>query len=506
MIVKEDSQDFQSYLTDASGFSGTAKKLYIPENTEELQNLVKELYVSNQCYTISGAGTGLVGGRVPNDGSVISMEKFDKILEFDGEKGYVIAEAGVSWAKLGSFLEDNGYFLPPNPTEYNSSIGGNVAHNSSGSRSYKYGAIRNFVLELEVILPTGEFLSLQRQNSSQQSKDGKIRFTAENKLIEIETFSLPMPNVKNASGYYIQYHMHLIDLFIGSEGTLGTITKMKFAVSKMPKNLIGFVVYFDNINKLLDFVDFLKFTKSQDWNKSEIELGTDTRALPRLIEFFDTNALKVISEKYPIPKQAKYALWLEQEIEPTVEKTDLSRVEGILLENWSKQIQKYSDLFDYTWVAMTDKEHKEMSEFRHYLPLQIYEKLAKDNQIKIGTDTAVEDKYFREYYMFFTSELLKTKLYSITFGHIGNNHLHINLFCKNEIEKQIALDFYHRLIEKTIKLGGTISAEHGVGKLKKTYFKMMYSEEHIKKMIDIKLKFDPKNLLNRGNIFDINSI
>ena len=349
---------------------------------------------------------------------------------------------------------------------------------------------------MNVVLANGDEIYLDREDLSQNSNNNILNINTKYNNYKLETFDLPSPNTKNAAGYFIKSEMHAIDLFIGAEGTLGITTQAKVLFKKIPQKLIGLIVYFEDDSKLLDFVERIKSFKNYDNNK-ENTINLETR----LIEYFDTNALKIISEKYSIPKEAKFAIWLEQEVE-IIDDKNAENIDD-LLEKWYELVQEYSTLSDYTWVAIDEKQHNEMKEFRHYLPLQIYENLAKSNFVKIGTDSAVEDKYFREYYQFMKENLSKIGIYAITFGHIGNNHLHINLFGKDENEKLIALDFYEKLMQKTIELGGTVSAEHGIGKLKKKYFKMMYNENYIKKMKKIKLTFDPNNLLNKGNIFDI---
>lgn len=495
MIIKEELEYFQDYLGDASGFRGIADVLYIPENNEELSELVKKLNSEKTPFTIAGAGTGLTGSRVPNEGVIISLEKFNQIIEFNEDENYIVCGVGIRWRELNDFLETKGYFLPPNPTEYNSALGGNIACNSSGSRTYKYGAIRNYIQAMNVVLLNGDELYLDRADLSQNSNNNILNINTQNSNYQIETFDLPSPNTKNAAGYFIKSEMHAIDLFIGAEGTLGITTHAKIKFNKTPENLIGLIVYFDNDSSLLDFVEQIKSFKNNDNLNNFNNLDT------RLIEFFDTNALNIISQKYSIPSEAKFAIWLEQEVEVVDENN--AGIINELLEKWYELIQQYSSISDYTWVAIDEKQHNEMKEFRHYLPLQIYENLAKNNFVKIGTDSAVEDKYFREYFQFMKENLSEIGIYSITFGHIGNNHLHINLFGKDENEKLIALDFYEKLMKKTIELGGTVSAEHGIGKLKKKYFKMMYNEYYFNKMKEIKLTIDPNNLLNKGNIFDI---
>ena len=202
MQVKTQIDELQNYLTDASNLQGGfADKLFVPNTTAEVAEIIKEANEKNIAVTISGARTGLVGGCVPFGGYLISLEKFNKIKEI-GENS-AVAQAAVILADFQKETEAKGLFYPPDPTEWSCQLGGTVATNASGSRSFRYGATRRYVERLEIVLPTGDILNLKR---------GEI-FSDLNGIIEIKTdsgnkISVKIPTYvspdvrKNTSGYF----------------------------------------------------------------------------------------------------------------------------------------------------------------------------------------------------------------------------------------------------------------------------------------------------------------
>jgi D-lactate dehydrogenase (cytochrome) len=488
MIFKTDISEFENYLSDASNYKGFADSLYIPENQDELINLVKEFYQNNIKFTISAAGTGLTGGRVPLGGVIISLEKLNKILDFDKFNNSVKIQPCVTLSELEDFLDQFNLFYPPNPTERNSSIGGNIANNSSGARTFKYGFSRNFVKSIKLILPDGDQLFLDRSSKSINNKFSLK--TLSGKLLEFNYDTVKFPDIKHSAGYFLKENMDAIDLFIGSEGTLGIISEIELQLLQKPENILGLIIYFDDEQRLLDFVAEIR-SKSINSFKS----NNDTNSISaRLIEYFDHNSLEILKSKYKqIPENAIGAIWIEQEYNIIHEDS--------ILNEWFNTILSFTDLSDFTWTALNDKEHNQMKEFRHDLPLKIFEITLAENHHKIATDTAVPEKYFNQMYYFFKEQLLEYGFKNFVFGHIGNCHLHVNIFPKNENDFAKANEFYEKCINMALDFGGTVSAEHGIGKIKKKYLHMMFKNEGISKMKKIKDYFDPKGLLNSGNMF-----
>jgi D-lactate dehydrogenase (cytochrome) len=163
---------------------------------------------------------------------------------------------------------------------------------------------------------------------------------------------------------------------------------------------------------------------------------------------------------------------------------------------------KHGALSDESWFAIGVEDQKRMREFRHAVPAAVYEYISEHDQTKLGTDMAVPDGRLRELLGYYRKEFAEHSLRNIIYGHIGNNHLHANLFTRGAEEFAAAREVYFRLVEKALELGGTISAEHGVGKIKKRYLVRMYGEEGIDEMRRVKQVLDPRGILGRGTMFD----
>lgn len=488
MIIKSNQDEIQNYLIDASNFKGECDVIYIPETEDELTELVKSLYGSNIRFTISGAGTGLTGGRVPKGGVVISTEKLNKIVEINTEEEYALVKAGVYLSDFLNELNSLGYFYPPDPTEKNCFIGGTIANNASGAKTFKYGATRNYVLELNVILPDGDSIHLKRGGNFADDNN-LIITTNSGKEIQIEIPKINLPLTKNAAGYFLQPNMDMIDLFIGSEGTLGIITSAKLKILPLPEKVISAVCFFENEIDAIKFIDKAREIsyKSRKNNSTE---NIDALAL----EFFDNYSLKFLKEDFTqIPTNANGAVWFEQEAN--------SDIEDKLIEQWLELITKHNSSDELVWFATNEKERKEIEEFRHAISWKVNEYISKNNLRKLGTDVAVPDIEMINFYNFLNETMNHSKLNYVLYGHLGNSHFHLNILPKNENEFLEGKKLYKAICDKAIQLKGTISAEHGVGKIKREYLIDMFGDEIINQMKEIKKKFDPKNLLNKGNIF-----
>lgn len=490
MIVKTDPDLIEPYLTDASHFPGAAEKLYIPETTEELKQAIRECYESETPATISGAGTGLTGARCPLGGAIISTERLTK-TEINPEKNRAVLSPGVLIADFEKELDRLGKFYPPHPTERNSAIGGNVATNASGAKSFKYGATREFIERLEIALADGDELSLRRGENFAIGRELKL-LAKSGRTIDLKLPDLKLPNSKHAAGYFVKPDMDAIDLFIGSEGTLGVVTEVELRILDKPEELFGGIVFFKSSEEAVEFVrDAVESTNAPE--KSDNETGR--KISPRLLEFFDEKALNLLRKKYPnIKKEFKAAIWFERECE--AESVDES------LAEWYGFIAGRTDFADETWIALTDKEREEMREFRHALPVAVGEITAANGFVKIGTDVSVPFQHIEAYWAFLDKKLNETPVNFVVWGHMGDAHFHANLLPKSDKEKSAANKFYARAIEKALNFGGTFSAEHGVGKIKKKYLEKMFGKEGIEGMRGIKQSFDPRYLLGKGNFFD----
>jgi len=217
-----------------------------------------------------------------------------------------------------------------------------------------------------------------------------------------------------------------------------------------------------------------------------------------LIEYFDDRALKFISEKFPeTPSDMAGAVFFEQETTPDNEDS--------LFEQWNDLLEKHNAEVDRSWFTTTEQDREKMRAFRHALPVSVNERVVRSKQKKIGTDMAVPDENFPAFLRFYKDTLDASGIDHVIFGHIGDCHLHANLLPKDDAEAERARHLYGRFIAQAIMLGGTISAEHGIGKLKSKYLNVMMGERYLNEMIELKRAFDPNGILGRGNMFSLES-
>lgn len=500
MLVKSDHDEIQSFLSDASYLEGgNAERVVFPEDANEAANVLAEASQKGTQVTISGAGTGTVAGRVPFGGIVLATDRLNKIKSIDelDRGGRAIAEAGVIVRDLQQSVESKGLLYPPDPTERNCFLGGTIATNASGSRTFKYGPTRTYIERLKVALVTGDLIDLRR-GELRAKANGRIEIPLPTgRTIKAQLPSYQMPRVrKNASGYYVAPEMDVLDLFIGSEGTLGVVLEAEVRLLPKPEGLLSGVVFFTANESLLAFVaearaTSLKTRAEQAGKGSELQLHSiDARAL----EYFDSQSLSFLRQRYEaIPSPAVGAVFFEQET--------TSDTEDSLMSEWLALLESHNALTDASWFATAEQDQEKLREFRHQLPVLMNEWFARYHQRKVSTDMAVPDEEFAGMLRFYDDTLRASDLRYAIFGHIGDNHVHVNILPRDTAEAAKARELYMQFVRHAVNIGGTVSAEHGIGKLKREYLRVMYSEEHLREMSALKHAFDPAGILGRGNIF-----
>ena len=489
MLTKSNADEIQSYLSDASYMrGGHAEQVVFPENIDEVARVLSTANRDRTPVTISGAGTGTVGGRVAFGGIVLATDKLNSIKAIvrGSNTAYATAEAGVVLADLQHGVEQEGLLYPPDPTERGCFLGGNVATNASGARTFKYGPTRNYVRSLKVVLAEGDVVELRRGQLFADGELLRLPLTS-GRVIEARLPDFDMPHTrKNATGYFMRSAMDLIDLFIGSEGTLGVVVEVEVRLLAKPLGLLSGVVFFEKQENVLSFV---AEARRRSLANRETGNGLDARAL----EFFDDQSLAFLRQKYPnIPEIAAGAIFFEQETNPDTE--------DALLSEWMELLEKHEALSD-SWFATNEQDQLKLREFRHQLPVLMNEWFAKYEQRKVSTDMAVPDEAFAGMFRFYQDTLRSSGLRYTIFGHIGDNHVHVNVLPRNDEEGTRARELYVEFLKYAASVGGTLSAEHGVGKLKREYLKFFYSEAQLRGMIELKKAFDPHGILGRGNIF-----
>jgi len=518
------SRDYNPYLCDESKLAHQgAEYLFFPANEGELSAIFKEMAKRDVTVTISGARTGLVGGAVPYGGAIVSLERFDKILglRYDScsKEWLVRAECGVTIRDLNNcamkkafpglsesgsaetraFLEkykesETTYFYPPDPTEMGAALGGTVSTNASGARTYRYGATRNWMRWIRVMLASGEVLEIPRGKYFATPTGEFIIIDSKGNEITAKIPSYTMPPTKNAAGIFSAPNMDLIDLFIGSEGIFGAITEVEVALQKW-HNPISIVQFLPSDNKAIDFVITLRKEKS---------------IRPEFIEFYSSHALDLLRKKQkedpkvvgmpPIPDYAKSAVFFDLIFNPESKDHDYSKLEEIAF--------RCGSTFEMSWAGYEQRDLERFKNFRHVLPETVNAIIAERKKkipelYKLGTDLAVPDQALEEIWAFYKATLEETGLEWVAFGHIGNNHLHINIIPRSLEEMKEGLSIYKKFAKKAVVLGGTVSAEHGIGKIKKEFFAIMFSDKELGEMKAVKIALDPGLMLNPGNMLDM---
>jgi len=485
VVIKKDSSSFEDCLKDASNFKGEASSQYIPHSEIQIIQILKELADKKTPITLQGARTGLAGGAVPQGGVILSLDRLNKYSEINS--GVISVEPGVILKDLQDYAESKGFLYAPDPTERMAQVGATVSTNASGCRTFKYGATRPHVKRIRFCLTSGDVLDIERGKFLMKQGE-TVQLNLSSGITKFEPPTYVMPPIKNAAGYYSAKEMDLIDLLIGSEGTLGVISEMDLTVVSAPEKSISLLIFFSNEEEAFNFVIQAR-EMTYETRKNE-KLGLEARS----IEYFDWAALDLVRHKFPqLSKAAKCAVFVEQEV--------TSESEEVLLEKWFQLLEKSNAIEEDSWAGLTHDIQEQIREFRHELPVQINEIMTRRGMRKIATDMAVADNHLKTLMNYYRNTIEASGLESAIFGHIGNNHVHVNLLPKNKEEFDQALIIYQDWVKKVIELKGTVSAEHGIGKIKVPYLEMMYGPEVIQQMVQIKKAFDPAGLLGRGNIF-----
>ncbi len=452
VLYKKEFREF--YSVDASSYQIIPKIIVIAKNEEDVIRTIKIAKRFGISVTVRGAGTGLVGSAL-NNGIIIDMKKFDSIKS---NKKYVSVGSGVLKGVLDKKLESVGKFFPPNPSIGNfCSIGGMLGNNSSGSHSLKYGSMIDNVSEITLIDGNGNKVILPK-NKKVASKIFKI--------IKIDNEKIPKVS-KNSSGYRIDKIKSNDDshkIIIGSEGTLGIILSAKLKIKDKPKQKILFVIEYESI-----------FNAA----KNSIQIN---KINPSALEFVDKKTLKQIKSKFE--KNTQCLLFVEFDEKIKLREKELkSIISGKIIQKLGKKCE-----MEEWW------RHRD-SALHHSL-----KSIQKEKRIPhVIEDASVPLENIPKLFSILRKIEKKYKVKSIMYGHIGNGNIHVRLVSdrkKIKFIKNIATQYFNEVI----KMGGTISAEHGDGLARSEFVKQQYGTKNYQIFKKIKKQMDPKNILNPGKI------
>lgn len=444
IIDKNGLEDYDHDYTEDLHFLPSI--VILAETVEHISDILKYSNLKNFPVTVRGAGTGLSGGALPVFGGVlISMEKFNRILEIDLDNAQATVEPGVITQVFQQAVASKGLFYPPDPASKGSCfIGGNLAENSGGPKAVKYGVTKDYVLNLQVVLA-----------------DGSIIWTGANVI-------------KNATG------LNLTQLLVGSEGTLGVITKAVFRLLPLPQRDILMLVPFKNAEDACKAVSTI------------FQAGV----IPSGLEFMEKDALLFAK---------KFIHGIEIDIDESDEAHLLIELDGNEESVLFKEAELIYDLlaqFECGEILFADTQAQKDKLWKLRRSLG---EAVKGNSIYKEEDTVVQRAELPKLLVGVKEIGNRYNFQSVCYGHAGDGNLHVNIlkgdmsgedWDGNELKKGI-----REIFELCKKLGGTISGEHGIGLVQKEYMDVMFSEREMQLQKDIKKAFDPKGILNPGKIW-----
>ena len=412
-------------------------------STVEIAKVMQYAYEKNIPVTPRGAGTGLVGSSVAIEhGIMLDTSLMNQILELDEENLTITVEPGVLLMELASYVEEHDFFYPPDPGEKSATVGGNISTNAGGMRAVKYGVTRDYVRGLEVVLPNGTVVEF----------GGKI--------------------VKNSSGYALK------DLMVGSEGTLGIITKAILKLLPLPKKAISLLIPYPTLEKAIGTVPLI----------------IKSKAIPTAIEFMQREVIQdaenYLGKKFPDSSSDAYLLLkFDGNSSEEIEK-DYAKVARLCMEQGAKD------------VLISDTEEREESIWK--ARGAFLEAIKGSTSYMDEVDMVVPRNCVNEMVEYLHSLQKEADIRIKSFGHAGDGNLHAYILkddlSQEEFEKRMGYAMEH-VYQKAAKLGGKISGEHGIGFAKKNYLKEALDPQIVTLMMGIKQAFDAKNILNPHKIF-----
>jgi glycolate oxidase len=432
----------------AYSFDGTAALQQLPgcvvfaRTRDEVQSVLRLANAAGTAVVTRGSGTGLSGGSLPApDCIVLCTVQMAEILEVDRANLTMLVEPGVTTVAIADAAAKVGLFYPPDPGSMRiSTIGGNVAENSGGLRGLKYGITRNYVMGLEVVLP-----------------DGEVLWTG-NKC------------VKDVAGYSLR------DLFIGSEGTLGVITKVLLRLIPKPASKKTMVATFAQMDQAAQCV-------------SDIIAA---QIIPCTLEFLDRTTVHCVEDyaKVGLPLDCEALLLMETDGHPAVVAEEAARMEEMARKNGCLELR----------VARDDAEATRLATARR----SAFSALARVAPTTILEDATVPRSELARMIRFVEGVAKRHRLRIGTFGHMGDGNLHPTFLTdeRNKDEMRRVEEAFHEIFEEAIRLGGTITGEHGVGLAKKGFLPKFAGAAQMRVMRELRRALDPRGILNPGKMFD----
>ena len=501
--------EYIDYLRDESRKSGAADSISFPRDEEELRAIMALMYGRGVPVTVQGGRTGLAAGAVPQSGHIVNLSRMDQVMALRESNGRFCLSVGPglplcelrrqlalkkpeitepdeeSKAALAALYSGPEQFFSPDPTETTAVLGGMASCNSSGARTYLYGPTRPHILGLRLVLADGDLLILKRGERNACGR--RLELTTEGgRKLDIQLPTYTMPKCKNAD-------MDAIDLIIGSDGTLGVISRLELALLPKPAAICGVTC----------------FMPSEEQSLALVEAARQQMKQVAAIEYFDQGVMEMLARRQaedktltdipPLPGGLRNAVYFELHCEDKQQVNAGLRQLARLMEEQGGDCSR-------TWVGWNQRELQRLHDFRHTVPesanLVIDKRKHKYPGLsKCSADMAVPDERLYDVMALYRQGLAAEQLESAIWGHIGNNHVHVGILPRDMEEFDRAQALIRAWARQVSDWGGAVSAEHGIGKSKRTLLEIMYGKEQVAQMAAVKKVFDPKFLLSPGNLF-----
>jgi len=503
-------QGYAEYLHDESRLAAErVEAIHFPTNADEVAAALRSARHAGHRVAVSGARTGITGAAVPLDAEeILSLERIKlrpTVRRDAGGNWTVRVGAGTTVAELNDALDhglceyprgkpDAPLFYPVDTTETSAHLGGTVATNASGARTLYYGPTRRWVDALTVVTADARVLELRRGDVC--AEDGVLAYRREDgSRAELRIPDLPMPKTKHTAGYYLKPGMDAIELFIGSEGTLGIVVEAELRLAPKPANRLFLTQFVGGPDDAVALVRACKGIPALTPLAIEY-IGPRATALLRTMGR-QTAAYVEVSR---LPEDAAAMLYVEA---PFDDEAHLDAIYDVL-----RDIIGAAGLDPaHSWAGFTENDMEEMKRLRHAVPETVnaiigQRKADVPELHKVGTDMAVPDESLGAMMEVYEERLAASGLDFVIFGHIGDGHLHVNILPRSAEELRAAEGLYAEFAAEAVRLGGSVAAEHGIGRIKKPFLPIQFSAGDLAAMRAIKQALDPDWTLNPGVLFD----